>query len=83
MVTVTDVETGIAVAEAIVNAIVKVAPAIEQGVVASTPYVKAIAGLIRGTNASQAQIDQTPAAINAASDAFLAPLPPDDGTTTT
>ncbi len=83
MVSVPDLEAGIAVAEAIVSAIVKAAPAIEQGVVASAPYVKAIAGLIQGTNASQAQIDQTLAAINAASDAFLAPLPPDDGSTTT
>lgn len=83
MVTVADITAGLAVAEAIVNAIVKAAPAIEQGMMSSVPYVQAIAGLIQGTNATQQQIDDTLAAINAASDAFLEPLPPDDGTTTT
>lgn len=83
MVTVADITAGIAVAEAIVNAIVKAAPAIEQGVMSSVPYVQAIAGLIQGTNATQQQIDDTLAAINAASDLFDRPLPPDDGTTTT
>lgn len=83
MVTVADITAGLAVAEAIVNAIVKAAPAIEQGVVSSVPYVQAIAGLIQGTNATQQQIDETLDVINAASDQFLEPLPPDDGTTTT
>jgi hypothetical protein len=45
--------------------------------------VQAIAGLIQGTNATQEQIDATLAEINAATDAFLKPLPPDDGATTT
>ena len=83
MVTLADITAGLTVAEAIVNAIVKAAPAIEQGVASSVPYVQAIAGLIRGTNATQQQIDDTLNAINAASDQFLEPLPPDDGTTTT
>jgi len=83
MVTVAEIEAGVAIAEAIVSAIVKVAPAIQQGVVSSLPYVQAIAGLIQGTNATQEQIDATLAQINAATDAFLKPLPPDDGTTTT
>jgi hypothetical protein len=83
MVTVADVTAGLAIAEAIVNAIVKAAPAIEQGVMSSVPYVQAVAGLIQGTNATQQQIDDTLAAINAASDVFDRPLPPDDGTTTT
>jgi hypothetical protein len=83
MVSVTEIEAGLAAAEAIVSAIVKVAPAIEQGVVSSLPYVQAIAGLIGGTNASSAQIDAVLAQINAATDAFLDPLPPDDGSTTT
>ncbi|HEY0236566.1 MAG TPA: hypothetical protein VGC86_16150 [Afipia sp.] len=83
MVTIADITAGLAVAEAIVSAIIKAAPAIEQGVVSSVPYVQAIAGLIQGTNATQQQIDDTLAAINAASEAFLEPLPPDDGTTTT
>ncbi|RTL49780.1 MAG: hypothetical protein EKK40_15700 [Bradyrhizobiaceae bacterium] len=83
MVTIADITAGLAAAEAIVNAIVRAAPAIEQGVVSSLPYVQAIAGLIQGTNATQQQIDDTLNSINAASDLFLEPLPPDDGTTTT
>ena len=83
MVSAAEIEAGLAVAEAIVNAIVKVAPAIEQGVVSSIPYVQAIAGLIGGSNATPEQIDAVLARINAASEEFLSPLPPDDGSTTT
>lgn len=83
MVTLSDVTAGIALAQTIVAAIVKVAPAIAQGVASSAPYVEAIAGLLAGTNATQQQIDAALAQINAATDAFLEPLPPDDGTTTT
>lgn len=82
MVTATEIEAGLAVAEAIVSAIVKVAPAIEQGVVSSIPYVQAIGGLIAGTNATSEEIDAVLARINAATDNFLKPLPPDDGSTT-
>lgn len=77
------IEAALAVSEAIVEAIVKVAPAIEQGVASGLPYAQAIAGLITGSNATQAQIDATLAAVNAATDQFLTPLPPDDGSTTT
>jgi hypothetical protein len=52
-------------------------------VVSSIPYVQAIAGLIGGSNATPEQIDAVLARINAASDEFLSPLPPDDGSTTT
>ena len=83
MVSAADIEAGVASAEAIVSAIVKVAPAIQQGVVSSLPYVQAIAGLIQGTNATQEQIDATLAQINVATDEFLKPLPTDDGSTTT
>ena len=83
MVTAAEIEAGLAVAEAIVDAIVKVAPAIEQGVVSSIPYVQAIAGLIGGSNATSDEIDAVLAQINAAADGFLSPLPPDDGSTTT
>jgi hypothetical protein len=41
-----------ATAEATVSAIVKVAPAIERGVVSLLAYVQAVAGLIGGTNAT-------------------------------
>jgi hypothetical protein len=83
MVTAAEIEAGLAAAEAIVSAIVKVAPAIEQGVVSSLPYVQAIAGLIGGTNATPDQIDAVLAQISTATDAFLDPLPPDDGSTAT
>ncbi|WP_439924850.1 hypothetical protein [Nitrobacter sp. JJSN] len=83
MVTAAEIEAGLAAAEAIVSAIVKVAPAIEQGVVSSIPYVQAIAGLIGGSNATSDEIDAVLAQINAAADEFLSPLPPDDGSTTT
>lgn len=83
MVTLAEVQAGIAIGEAIVAAIVKVAPAIQKGVVSSLPYAQAIAGLIQGSNATQEQIDAALASINAATDEFLKPLPPDDGTTTT
>lgn len=83
MVTLSDVTAGIAIAQAIIAAIVKAAPAITQGAVSSAPYVNAIAGLIAGSNATPEQIDAALAQINAATDAFLEPLPSDDGTTTT
>lgn len=83
MVSAAEIEAGLAVAEAIVGAIVKAAPAIEQGVVSSLPYVQAIAGLVGGSNATSEQIDAVLAQINAASNEFLEALPPDDGSTTT
>ncbi len=83
MVSAADITAGIAIAEAIVNGIIRVAPAIERGVVSSAPYVRALAGLLQGTNATQADIDAALAQINAATDEFLAPLPADDGTTST
>jgi hypothetical protein len=60
-----------------------VAPAIEQGVASSAPYVEAITGLITGTNATQTQLDALSATANAASAQFQQPLPADDATTTT
>ena len=83
MVTIADITAGIAAAEAIVKAILNAAPAIEEGIASSAPYVQAIAGLISGSTATQEQIDATLTAINAATDTFEQPLPPDDGTTTT
>lgn len=77
------VEAAISVATSIVDAIVKLAPAIEQGIASSTPFIQAISGLITGTNATQAQVDALLAAANVASTQFELPLPPDDGSTTT
>src|SRR3569623_1963349 len=83
MVTLAEVQAGIAIGEAIVAAIVKVAPAIQQGVVSSLPYAQAIAGLLQGSNATPDQIDAPLAQINSATDKFMEALPPDDGSTTT
>ena len=69
-------------ATSIVEAIIKIAPLVEQGVIDSLPYAQAIAGMIQGTNATQAQIDSLLAMANAASASFDTPLPPDDGPTT-
>lgn len=77
------IEAAISAATAIVDAIIKVAPAIEQGIASSEPYVQAITGLITGSNATQAQVDALLAQVNVASQQFQQPLPLDDGTTTT
>lgn len=83
MVDLATIESALAVAQAVVSAVLKAAPAIEAGVASSVPYVQAIAGLIQGTNATQEEIDSLLASANIASAKFQEPLPPDDGTTTT
>jgi len=77
------IEGAIAIAMALVNAIVQNAPKIIDDWNRSAPYVSAIAGMIQGTNATQESIDSLLASANIATDEFLRPLPPDDGTTTT
>lgn len=77
------IEGAIAIAEAIVTAIVKLAPAIQAGVASSTPYVEAIAGMIKGSNATQEEIDALMAQVTATHNQFQQPLPPDDGSTST
>jgi hypothetical protein len=79
----TTIEGAVSVATSIVNAIVANAPAIEQDISASQPYVQAIAGMIQGTNATIDSITQLLNAANISTDQFLQPLPADDGTTTT
>lgn len=76
-------EAGLILASQIVSAILKAAPAITAGVASSAPYVKAIAGMLAGTNATQADIDALLLQANRDSEDFQTPLPPDDGTTTT
>jgi hypothetical protein len=76
------IEGAVAIASAIVNVIVKNAPAIIDDWNKSAPYINAIAGMIQGTNATQESIDSLLASANIAADEFLKPLPPDDGTTT-
>lgn len=74
---------GIALAEQIVAALIKAAPAIQQGIVSAEPYVMAIGGMLVGSNATQAQVDALLAQLQTDSADFQTPLPPDDGTTTT
>ena len=83
MVTAAEVEAGLAIASQIVNGLIKLAPAIQKGVVSSAPYVQAIGGLITGGNATQEQIDALLVQLEADSADFQTPLPEDDGTTTT
>jgi hypothetical protein len=68
---------------ALVQAIIANAPAIIQDFNNSKPYVDAIVGMIKGTNASIDQIKTLLNNADVAADDFLKPLPPDDGTTTT
>lgn len=77
------VEAGIILAEQIVEAIVKVAPAIQKGVVSMEPYVVAIGGMLAGSNATQEQVDALLAQLETDSADFQQPLPADDGSTTT
>jgi hypothetical protein len=74
---------GIALAEQIVSALIKAAPAIEKGIVSAEPYVMAIGGMLVGSNATQEQVDALLAQLETDSADFQTPLPPDDGTTTT
>lgn len=77
------IEAGIALAEQIVSALIKAAPAIQKGIVSAEPYVMAIGGMLVGSNATQEQVDALLVQIEADSADFQTPLPADDGTTTT
>lgn len=83
MVTETEIEAGLALAEQIVNIIVKVAPKIQAGVISAEPYVEAIGGMISGKNATLDTINALQKQLEVDSADFQTPLPPDDGTTTT
>lgn len=77
------IEAGVILAEQIVSAIIKVAPAIQKGIVSAEPYVMAIGGMLAGSNATQEQVDALLAQLDADSADFQMPLPADDGTTST
>jgi hypothetical protein len=76
------IESAIAVATSIVQAIIQIAPAVQQGIASSQPYIEALTGLITGTNATQAELDILLATVNAASAQFQQSLPADPGNTT-
>jgi hypothetical protein len=75
MVSEATIEAGLALAEQVVNIIVKAAPAIQKGVISSAPYVEALAGMLTGSNATQEQIDALQAQLEADSADFQTPLP--------
>lgn len=79
----TTIEGALTLATALVNAIVASAPAIIADATASEPYIAALAGMIKGTNATLPEINSLLASANIASVTVQQPLPPDDGTTTT
>jgi hypothetical protein len=72
-----DAASALALSVSIVDAILKIAPLVEQGVVDSMPYAQAIAGIIKGSNATQEQIDSLLAMANSESSQFQQPLPPE------
>lgn len=71
------IEAGLVLAGKIVDIIVKAAPAIQAGVISAEPYVAALAGMLTGTNATQAQIDALQAQLEADSADFQKPLSPE------
>lgn len=73
------VEQALAIAQAVVEIVVKAAPAIEKGVISAAPYVQAIGGMLTGSNATQEQVDALLAQLEADSADFQTPLPPEEG----
>jgi hypothetical protein len=74
----------IAAIEGILQTVVQIAPSIEAGVTSLTPIAKAIYdNLVGGVAITQAQLDALEVQVDAAAAAIQAPLPPDDGTTST
>lgn len=71
-----DIAAALVLAEQIVGALVKIAPAVEQGVVSTQPYVSALAGMLTGGNATQDQVDALLSQLESDSADFQLPLPP-------
>jgi hypothetical protein len=72
-----DLATALTFAEQIVAGLIKLAPAIEQGIVSEVPYVQAIAGMINGSNATVDSINVLLAQLETDSATFQTPLPPE------
>lgn len=72
-----DPVAALALAEQIVTALIKIAPAVEQGVVDTAPYISALGGMLTGTNATPAQIDALLAQLDKDSADFQTPMTPD------
>jgi hypothetical protein len=72
-----DLALALTLAEQVVSAIIKIAPAVEKGVVDTQPYISALAGMLTGGNATQEQVDALLAQLETDSADFQTPLPPD------
>jgi hypothetical protein len=72
-----DIVAALAVAEQVVTAIIKIAPAVEQGIVDTGPYISALGGMLTGSNATQAQIDALLTQLDKDSADFQTAMPPD------
>jgi hypothetical protein len=68
---------------AAVKAAVDLTPSVIKTVQDATPFAQAIVATIKGENITQDQLDQLEAQITTLSLQLQAPLPADDGTTTT
>ncbi len=65
---------------AVIKTAVDLTPTIISAVEDATPFARAIYGLVvKGTNATQADVDAMLAEVNALNDDLQRPLPPDDG----
>jgi hypothetical protein len=72
-----DPAAALTLAEQIVTTLIQLAPAIEKGALDVAPYIQAIAGMLNGSNATQAQIDALLAQLQSDSATFQQPLPDD------
>lgn len=72
-----DVIAALTIAEQIVTGIIKIAPAVEQGVVSAEPYMQALGGMLTGSNATNDEINALLTQLEADSADFQTPLPPD------
>lgn len=67
----------------VINEAVILGPTVIKAVEDAKPFAQVIYGLFTGTNVTQAQVDDLLAQLDALADQLEAPLPEDDGTTTT
>jgi hypothetical protein len=68
---------------AAIKAAVDLTPAVIKTVQDATPFAQAIVATIKGETITQDQLDELEAQITALSQQLQAPLPADDGSTTT
>lgn len=74
----------IATIEGILQTVVALAPSVEKGITSLTPIATSIYNnLVNGQAITQAQLDALESEVDAAAAQIQAPLPADDGTTTT